>query len=196
MGLFVIVLAAGASTRFGSSKQMALIDGVPMLEHVARRVLTVSRPESVIVVLRQRCTELQAMVAPLGVRTIFNPVASGGIGTSIRAGVRSLPPHASATMIVLADQVRVTSADYFALIDCWQRHPGCRVAAAYAGSCGAPAIFPRADFETLATLHGDNGARRILLSDPQTLRLVPMPNAADDVDQPEDIKSFPADRTV
>jgi molybdenum cofactor cytidylyltransferase len=194
--MFVVVLAAGSSSRFGSPKQLALIEGVPMLERVVRRTFAVARPDAVLVVVSKRHPELQAMLATLGVRRIVNPHPVEGIGTSIRAGVASLPQDAAAAMIVLADQAWVTQDDYVALTRCWRRHPGCRVAAAYAGTCGAPAIFPRTDFAALATLHGDSGARQLLLSDPRNVRLVPVPNATRDVDSPDDLAAPPAERTL
>jgi molybdenum cofactor cytidylyltransferase len=194
--MFVIILAAGASTRFGSPKPLALIDGAPMLEHVVRHTLSVARPEAVTVVISDGRPELGALMSPLGVRTIVNREASAGIGTSIRTGVMSLASDAAAAMIALADQPWVTSADYRALVRCWKLHPQCRVASAYAGSCGVPAIFPRADFGALMALRSDRGARQLLLSDPQKLRQVPVLNAAHDVDTPGDLRSPPAKRAL
>jgi molybdenum cofactor cytidylyltransferase len=194
--MFVIVLAAGASTRFGSPKQLAMIDGVPMLEIVVRHTMAVACREKINVVISDGVPELNEIMSPLGVRTIVNSEASAGIGTSIRAGVMSLPSDAAAAMIVLADQPWVTASDYLALGHCWKRQPGCRVASAYGGLCGVPAIFPRVDFGTLITLRSDSGARQLLLSEPQKLRQVPVPNAAHDVDIPGDIRRPSAKRSL
>jgi CTP:molybdopterin cytidylyltransferase MocA len=45
------VLAAGGASRFGSAKQLAELDGVPLLEHAIRAVEAVPAIERIVVVL-------------------------------------------------------------------------------------------------------------------------------------------------
>ena len=62
----VIVLAAGASTRFGSAKQLAAIAGVPMLQRVVARALAVV-DQSVSVVLGAQAQTIAATLSHLPV---------------------------------------------------------------------------------------------------------------------------------
>ena len=56
-----IVLAAGAGTRFGSAKQLAELDGRPLLEH-AVRAMTASPVGRVLVILGSDADEVAAGV--------------------------------------------------------------------------------------------------------------------------------------
>ena len=56
-----IVLAAGAGTRFGSSKQLAELDGRPLLEHSVR-AMTASPVGRVLVILGSDAEDVAAGV--------------------------------------------------------------------------------------------------------------------------------------
>jgi CTP:molybdopterin cytidylyltransferase MocA len=93
-------------------------------------------------------------------------------------------------MVLLADQPSITSEDLKALVSVWQVHPRSMAAAEYEDVVGAPAIFPRRSFRGLASLRGDTGAQHLLLGEAERLLRVPMPNAAVDVDRPEDLPYY------
>jgi hypothetical protein len=67
------------------------------------------------------------------------------------------------------------------------RNPEAIVAASYGGTLGVPAIFPRRCFTALGELRGDQGARVLIQRELDTLVRVPLPNAAIDIDRPEDL---------
>jgi molybdenum cofactor cytidylyltransferase len=50
-----------------------------------------------------------------------------------------------------------------------------------------PAIFPRTSFSAFSELRGDSGARAILARQADRCLRIPMPNAAIDIDRPEDL---------
>jgi CTP:molybdopterin cytidylyltransferase MocA len=66
------------------------------------------------------------------------------------------------------------------------------VAAAFAGTVGAPAIIPAWCYADLLALRGDQGARALLQSHSPRLLRVDMPAAALDVDTPEDLQALNA----
>ncbi len=129
-------------------------------------------------------------MAPHGAHVCRNDDYDEGIGSSIRAGMRSLPATASGVLILLADQVAVTVADLAMLVAAWRSQPERRVAAAYGGTAGVPAIFPASDFPALARLAGDRGAQRLLHAGESSLVTMPMPSAAIDIDTTADLEAF------
>ena len=189
--LQIIVLAAGASTRFGTPKQLAAVHGAPLLQLVLSRATAVAGP-AVTVVLGAHAAEIAPALGRLPVSLVVNRDWSEGIAASIRAGVRSLPGSCAAALLLLADQAGVTSADLQRLADGWRRNPRAIVAAQYAGGHGAPAIFPRSEFPALLRLRGDHGAAMLLRNPAVTLIGVPMPSAAADIDRPEDLAAVTA----
>ncbi|MGQ0834804.1 MAG: nucleotidyltransferase family protein [Gammaproteobacteria bacterium] len=192
--LHALVLAAGASTRFGSPKQLVRIGGRPLLHTVVGRAVEVAG-HSVTVVLGAHSVELTALLRHSPASVIVNREWSEGIASSIRAGVARLPGSCDGALIVLADQVAVTTEDLRRLSGAWRRQPEFLVAAQYNGITGVPAIFPRTSFADLGALRGDRGAQLLLHRNPDRVVRVPMPSAALDVDTPEDLLGLTPEQT-
>jgi len=87
--------------------------------------------------------------------------------------------------VLLVDQPRVDAAALHRLLVAWRRRPGVPAAARYAGRAGVPAMLPRRHWRAARALRGDEGARSLLRGVQVTL--VDMPEAALDVDTPEDL---------
>jgi molybdenum cofactor cytidylyltransferase len=184
--LYAIVLAAGASTRFGSPKQLVRIGGRPLLHTMVSRTADVTG-NALIVVLGAGAGELAPLLRHSPGSVVINRHWREGIGSSIRLGVARLPATCTGVMLVLADQAAVTRDDLRRLAGTWRRRPTLIAAALYAGTTGVPAIFPRSSFPALAALCGDNGARVLLRRSADRVVRVPMPSAELDLDTPEDL---------
>jgi molybdenum cofactor cytidylyltransferase len=184
--LHAIVLAGGASTRFGSAKQLVRIGDRPLLSLVAGRAAEVVG-QALLIVLGARAAELTPLLKHSGGSTVVNRDWREGLASSIRTGVARLPPSCAGVMLLLADQACVTAEDLRRLAGAWRRQPLCIAAAQYGGTVGAPAIFPRHLFSELSDLRGDNGARVLLKRHPDSLVKVPMTSAAFDLDTPDDL---------
>lgn len=193
--LHAIVLAGGASTRFGSAKQLVRIGDRPLLSLVAGRAAEVVG-QALLIVLGAQAAELTPLLKHSGGSTVVNRDWREGLASSIRTGIARLPPSCAGVMLVLADQACVTAEDLRRLAGAWRRQPLCIAAAQYGGTVGAPAIFPRHLFTELSDLRGDSGARVLLKRHPDSLVKVPMTSAAFDLDTPDDLlelsKSPPA----
>jgi molybdenum cofactor cytidylyltransferase len=192
-GLAIVILAAGASTRFGSPKQLAPLQDEVMLRTIAQRAVEIG-PGRVTVVLGAHAQEIRPLLDDMPVEVVVNEAWREGLGSSLRAGIESLPDH-TAALVWLGDQAGVTVEDLSHLIDAWDRDRSCIAASSYRGTVGVPAIFPNSVFTELLGLRGDHGAKGVLLRQPDRTTLVEMPNAAIDIDTPADLKklSVPVD---
>ena len=189
--LYVVVLAAGASTRFGSPKQLAQVTGGTMLQVALSRAQGLAG-HAVTVVLGAHAAEIAPALGRSNVSLVVNRNWEEGMAASIRAGIAALPGHCSGALLMLADQCAVTTDDLRRLADTWRRNPQAIVAAQYAGGFGVPAIFPRSSFPALLALHGERGAQ-VLLRDPVGPRIgVPMPSAAIDIDTTQELRALNA----
>jgi molybdenum cofactor cytidylyltransferase len=190
-GLYAVVLAAGASTRFGSAKQLVRVAGRPLLHTAVTRSSEVTA-NALIVVLGSGAAELAPLLKHSPGSVLVNHEWREGLGSSIRAAVLRLPPTCSGVMLVLADQAAVTADDLKRLAGTWRKQPQYIAAALYSGTCGAPVIFPRSAFRELTELRGDVGARALLHRNADRVVRVPMPSAAIDLDTPEDLLALDA----
>ncbi|MBV8784102.1 MAG: nucleotidyltransferase family protein [Gammaproteobacteria bacterium] len=184
--LFSILLAAGASTRFGSPKQLLRVAGRPLLHTLATRAAEVTGG-ALIVVLGAGADELAPLLKHSPGSVVINQDWREGLASSIRAGIARLPSTCAGALLLLADQAAVTADDLQRLAGTWRKQPQYIAAASYDGTTGVPAIFPRAMFRALAELRGDVGARTLLRRNADRVVRVSMPSAALDVDTPEDL---------
>ncbi len=192
--IFAIVLAAGASRRFGSSKQLASFDGDSLVRRAARLARQVCGDDSVLVV-GHRADEIAAAAHGECRFLLVNDRYADGIGTSIALAVRALEHVADALLVLLADQPLITIADLEALLSAWPGEEDVIVASRFDGALGPPALLPRRSFGALRAQRGDSGARGLFDSGRFRVREVDCQAAATDVDTPADLERLrqPAD---
>lgn len=184
-GLYAVILAAGGAKRFGALKQLLEFEGESLLRRavkLANRVLD----NRAIVVHGPKATKCQREIAGFPVTSVVNEYWEYGVASSLKLGIRSLPEHATAALILLCDQPLVGVAQVQALIEAWAGDPVQFVAGAYAGTYGVPAIIPRKYFHEVLDLAGDQGAKTVLAAHEAEVRQVPLPEAEMDIDTQED----------
>jgi CTP:molybdopterin cytidylyltransferase MocA len=180
-----LVLAAGASLRFGSPKPLALFRGVPLVRHTTR-LLDAFCPAGLHVVVGAAEPAIRELLAPDGVAVVVNPDWASGLGSSLACGIRGLPAGADAVLVMPCDLPAITVADLSRLVSAWRAAPQLMAAAEFDAHPAPPAIFPRAVWSQLVALRGDQGARAVLESAAQRTA-VPMPSAALDADTPAEL---------
>ncbi len=188
--LHALVLAAGASTRFGSPKQLVRVHGRPLLHRAVANAVEVAG-QAVLVVLGAHAAELAPLLRHTTASVIVNRGWAEGLASSIRAGIAHLPPSCDGVLLVLADQAAVTAEDLRRLVGVWRRDPDYIIASRYEATVGVPAIFPRSQFTQLAALRGDRGARELLHRAADRLIAIELANAGVDIDTPEDLLRLP-----
>lgn len=160
-GIAGLVLAAGAGRRFGGPKQLAEIDGRPLVEHAVAALEAVAAVERVAVTLGAYADEVLARVDLHGATPIVVGDWAEGQSASLRAGVGMLAATAEAIVVTLADQPSITAATIARVIAEWDGS-STPVRATYEGQPGHPVLLTRATYGDVAQLRGDRGAREIL----------------------------------
>ena len=160
-----VVLAAGASTRFGSPKQRLLLE--PVLERVRE-----SGVDEIVVVLGAHDVETSA-------RAVRCAEWERGPGASLRCGLASLPQAAEAAVVVLADGPDLHPGAIDRLVAARLSTDDEVLAASYGGERGHPVLLARSAWSRVP----DEGAR------PLGAVLVPCDDlgAPGDVDFAEDL---------
>ena len=158
-----VVLAAGASTRFGGRKQLAPLEGRPLLEH-AVEAAAASGSDLTLVVLGAYAEEIEAGVELGDARVVRCPDWERGRTASLRAGLAALPADVDAALITLGDEPYVSPAAAARLLAA--RRPGvAALRASYAGRPGHPVLIERDLFARLRAPGGERSPGQILAAE-------------------------------
>jgi molybdenum cofactor cytidylyltransferase len=188
MRMGCVVLAAGASTRMGTPKQLLEIKGQTLLVRAVAAALA-SPVWPVVVVLGAHAENIRPVLARLPVLVVENPTWSEGMASSIRVGITTLRQFSrtlDGALVALCDQPAFSAETIGQLISAQRAMRRSIAAARYNGRFGAPALFLREHFAALAELTGEEGARLFLNGDPDRVAAVDLPALAVDLDTPED----------
>lgn len=180
MTVVAVLLAAGASRRFGAEdKLLEPLNGVALVRHAARLAARFPRALGVVSSVR-----VQAEVAAEGLDTLLLPDGLGQ-GDSLAAAVAQVGA-VSRLAVFLGDMPLLTDADADAILAADPARPACAV---LNGVTMPPAIFPHDWLPRLAALTGDRGAGSLLrAASPAPL---PIPAARlRDVDRPADLQAI------
>ncbi len=152
-----LVLAAGEGSRFGGTKQLAPLDGRPLLEHALGAVAGLA-PR--VVVLGHEAEAIRSAIDLQGAEAVVCEDWREGQSASLRRGVRALG-DVGAVVVVLGDQPRITAAAVTAVAAA--ADDGAAAArASYGGRPGHPVLLGRELLARVGELRGDVGFRELL----------------------------------
>jgi molybdenum cofactor cytidylyltransferase len=198
--IVAIVLAGGASRRFGSdNKLLTDVGGRPLVVRVIEAV-EAGGIERIVVVTGHQPDRIAEVVARRGRRITYNERHARGMGTSVAAGVKALDDDVDGVLIVPGDMPAVDGALVQILCERFVQE-GCNSIVhpvLDGGRQGNPVVWPRRLFVDLRKLSGEPGAKRLIVREGAAVVQVPIAGdkAAVDIDTAEDLARYTADPEV
>jgi molybdenum cofactor cytidylyltransferase len=189
MGSIVgILLAAGASRRFGADKLTHILpNGDLMAVRACRNLL--AGTDSVLAVVRPGSEQLAALLQAEGAEVRVCAAAEQGMSASLVFGVRARP-EAAGWLIALADMPWIAPATIRKVADTLRL--GSAIAApTWQGRRGHPVGFSQVLGPELTALSGDEGAKAVIQTHLEHLHLIDCDDSGvlQDIDKPEDLKT-------
>ena len=181
-----ILLAAGASRRFGTSDKLAApLAGEPLALHAARRIVNLA-PGYRIAVCPDIDGVLARQLAALGFDIIANPDSDRGLSHSLALGIAAAAEgRAAAALICLADMPFVGIGHLRAILTRFDTATAPVVASTNGTAAMPPALFARAHFDRLRARQGDRGGKALLAD---AVLVAARADELADIDRPEDLR--------
>lgn len=155
-----LILAAGPGRRFGGRKQLAPLNGRPLLQAVIERAEASRRLDRVFVVIGSDACEIERRVSFGRCEPVRCVRWSEGMSASLRCGLRTAA-EADIAVIALGDQPGLEPSMISKLLDSLAPEE-LAVRASFGGRPGHPVVVRSALFEPLGALAGDQGGREVL----------------------------------
>lgn len=187
-----VILAAGASTRMGTPKQLLHFQGRSFLRHTVE-VTVASVCQPIVVVLGAYVEKMRDEVSQLPVQVVENLQWHEGMGTSIGVGIAAIsaaPEKIEAVVLALCDQPFISSDAINQLVESYRATGKEIIASEYAGTLGAPALFSHKFFSELMNLKAAAGAKQIIQKYNHEVFPVPFPAGVVDIDTPKDYEEL------
>lgn len=182
-----VVLAAGSGSRFGGTKQLAIVDGKPMAQYAVDALEAAGVGEIVVVTGHDALAVAKAIELPAIGRFVYNAKFRDGQSTSLAAAIHVLDDQSEAAVVLMADQPGVTPDVITALGDRFASTRSQIVRAMYRDGPG-PALLSREIYGEAGHLRGDVGARVLMASHPEWVTDVEIDAQVPlDVDTPDDL---------
>ena len=193
-----VLLAAGASNRMGTLKQLLPVAGVTLVERALTTALK-SRLDRLVLVLGHRAPEIEAALGGVTrdpkLTVVHNRRYREGISSSLVAGIREIDHSHDHGMILLADMPFIDHDVINLLIEGYLEAELPMGAIKIGERAAHPVVFRRDLFVELKTLTGDVGARSLLKKYNDRVCLITPGAGYDgrDIDNREDYRNFQTD---
>jgi molybdenum cofactor cytidylyltransferase len=189
-GIGAIVLAAGASQRFGAdNKLLASVGAGPLVRRVVQALVR-AKLTDIVVVTGNESERIERAIKALPVRYVHNANWEYGMASSIVAGVSALPASADGAFIVPGDMPFLTAAIFERLTQEFDQHDRASIVypATSSGEQRNPVLWPRRYFGDLAALTGPEGAKQLLATlGPQSVAVPFDDHIFADIDTEDDL---------
>lgn len=196
-----IILAAGRSRRMGVQKLLLPFGGRTVIGHIAEQIIRGHIAQTIAVVCQDAAAVRQAL-SGLGVAFVVNPDPDGDMLSSVRCGLRAMPPDAEALLVALGDQPAITAELVQQMVRAYRPAAGGGIVVpVHGGRRGHPILFSAAYRQEILTGYDQVGLRGLLQAHPQDVLELPAgsPSVLADMDCPEDysreLARFLADRS-
>ncbi len=158
-----IVLAAGKSSRMGEPKVLLPWEnGKTIIEHIIEQLIRARIPH-INVVTGHYAGEVKPLIKAMGVRAVQNrSYRTGEMVSSLKAGLRAMPDHISAALIVLGDQPRIQPRVIYELMRAYSEGRGEIIAPRYQGQRGHPILLGRRYWQEFLALRNRQAPREVL----------------------------------
>lgn len=176
-----VVLAAGGSTRMGRPKQLAELDGRPLLAHVLAAV-DAAPVDRVVVALGGAADAVLEQVDLGRAEPLVVDGWAAGMGHVLASTLARAGDDWEAVVVLLGDQPLVPGAAVARVVEAWRAGAGPVVTAIYGGRPGHPRLFDRSLLSDLLRLTGDTGARDLLATHPDRVHRVEVGDLGSDTD--------------
>jgi CTP:molybdopterin cytidylyltransferase MocA len=176
----------------GRNKMLLDVDGVPMVRR-AVQVVADAGCDPVIVVVGNDEARVRAALDGTGSRCVVNPDFTGPTSGSLHAGLHALDATVDATIVLLADMVRITTPMVRALIDSDRAGAAPLSVSRYGDVLAPPLLFRRALWPELLAWHGEGCGKAVVKAHAHEATMHDWPEAAlRDVDTPDDYRELVA----
>ena len=156
-----ILLAAGKSNRMsGENKLTKKIQGIPLIKHSVKNILSSSIDELIIVLGYQKEIIEKLIGKNDKIKFIFNKNFQNGMASSIKTGLNHLSEKTEAFFICLGDMPMVSHDIYNQLIKSKDNKE--IIVPTYKRQQGNPVLFDKSMKEKVIDVSGDVGAKKIL----------------------------------
>ena len=187
----IIILAAGASSRLGTPKQLLKFQGKTLLRRAVDAAIETNF--KTVVVLGANFEAIKAEIEDLEIEICFNENWQDGMSSSLKTGLHKLleiAPNLSAVIVSLCDQPFVNSKVFTDLAETYKKTNAPIVACEYGQTVGVPALFSSSVFDELLNLSSENGAKKIIKKYISKVEKISVPQAEIDIDTHEDYQKI------
>lgn len=148
-----IVLAAGKSSRMGSCKSLLPLDGKPVLAHVLQTVISTGTISPLVVVTGYEPMVLEPVLMRFEIERVHNPDhQSGGMISSIKAGLQAVRGRAEGVFVVLGDQPLVQPRTLEAMIRAFCSRRGRGIVPVFGHKRGHPVLLSAEGIDEIVAL--------------------------------------------
>jgi molybdenum cofactor cytidylyltransferase len=180
-----IILAAGGASRYGSPKILVEWCGKPIIYHIVKKAVD-SGLSPIVVVLGSVIDPIISILQEFPIQIVINQDWSSGQGSSVRAGISSLPSEIGAAIFLLADQPQIPVDLIRGIINTHNITLDPLIIPCVNNKQANPVLFDRDVFSDLRNIEGDQGGRAIFENYPITRYPWSDENILLDIDTPED----------